>query len=128
MPHLPGKHPAKYKTIDEYIALFPRKMQGVLRKVRNIIREEAPDATEAIAYGIPTFRLHGNLVHFAGYESHLGLYPTSLGITAFKQALGARATGRGTAQFQWDKPIPYDLIRRIVKFRVKENLARSGRK
>ncbi len=118
----------KPKNIDEYIAGFPEKTQEILEKVRAVIQSAAPDAQETISYQIPTFTLHGNLVHFAAYQHHLGFYPASSGIEHFKQQLSAYKSSRGTVQFPLDKPIPYDLIREIVAFRVQENLARAQAK
>jgi uncharacterized protein YdhG (YjbR/CyaY superfamily) len=112
----------QFRTIDEYIAAFPKNVQDILRELRQVIRESAPSAEETISYGIPTFDLHGShLVHFAAYKNHVGFYPTSSGIEAFKKELSPFKTSKGTVQFPLDKPIPFDLVKRIVKFRVKEN-------
>ncbi len=116
------------KDIDEYIAGFPKDVQEILQKIRMTIREEAPDAEEAIKYQIPTFTLNGNLVHFAAFKNHIGFYPTPQGIEEFAEELAPYASGKGSAQFPLDKPIPFDLIRRIVKFRVEKNLAKAGAK
>lgn len=113
------------KTIDEYIADSPEEIQPILSRIREIIRKAAPDARETISYGIPTFTLNGNLVHFAGYKSHIGFYPTPSGIEKFKNELSKYKGAKGSVQFPLDKPIPYGLITRIVKFRVKENLERA---
>ena len=110
------------KTIDEYISQFPDDIQKILEEMRQTIRESAPGAEEAISYRIPTFKLNGNLVHFAAFKSHIGFYPTSSGIDAFKTELSKYNTSRGAVQFPLDRPIPYALVRTIVKFRVKENL------
>ena len=107
-------------TIDEYIAEFPPATQRVLEELRALIRAEAPEATETISYAIPTFDLNGHLVHFAGYARHVGLYPTASGITAFAEELKPYKTGRGSVQFPLGRPLPVDLIRRIVAFRVAE--------
>ncbi len=115
-------------NIDAYITGFPADVQAILQKVRAIIRKAAPDAQEAMKYGIPTFVQNGNLIHFAGFKSHIGLYPTPTGIVAFKQELAAYASSKGAVQFPLDKPIPYALIERITKFRVKESLARAMKK
>jgi uncharacterized protein YdhG (YjbR/CyaY superfamily) len=115
-------------TIDDYIAGFPPDIQDILRKVRAAVRKAAPDAQEAIKYQMPTFVLNGNLVHFAAFKKHLGFYPTPTGVEAFKQELSAYATSKGAVQFPLDQPIPYGLIGRIVKFRVKENLAIAASK
>jgi uncharacterized protein YdhG (YjbR/CyaY superfamily) len=99
------------------------EIQEKLEKVRQTIRETAPEAEEAISYQMPTFKLNGNLVHFAGYEHHIGFYPIPTGMEAFKDELSQYKTGKGSVQFPLDQPLPLDLIRRIVEFRVKENLA-----
>jgi uncharacterized protein YdhG (YjbR/CyaY superfamily) len=113
------------KEIDEYIAGFPEHAQELLKKVRQTIREAAPEAQETIKYRIPTFVLRGNLVHFAAFAKHIGFYPEPSGIEAFKDELAVYQQAKGSVQFPLDKPIPYDLISRIVKFRVNENLARA---
>ena len=113
-----------FKTIDEYISTFPRKVQVVLEELRQAIRKSAPEAEETISYGIPTFDLNGfHLVHFAAYKNHIGFYPTSSGITAFKKELSLFKTSKGTVQFPLNEPIPFDLAKRIVRFRVKENMS-----
>ena len=112
----------QYKNIDQYIESFDAPTQSILSTIRQLIKKIAPQAQETIAYGIPTFKLNGNLVHFAAYQKHIGFYPTSSGITAFKKELSAYKTSKGTVQFPIDKPVPYDLIKRIVAFRVKKNL------
>ncbi len=108
-------------TIDEYISGFPEDVQEILRKIRRIISVAAPDAEEAIKYQIPTFVLGGNLVHFAAFANHIGFYPTPSGIEQFKDALSAYKSAKGSVQFSLDSPIPYNLIKRIVEFRVQEN-------
>jgi uncharacterized protein YdhG (YjbR/CyaY superfamily) len=113
------------KDIDTYISNFPKDIQEILEKIRAIIRETAPDAEETIKYQIPTFTLKGNLVHFAAYKKHIGFYPTPTGIEKFKKELSAYQGAKGSVQFPLDKPIPYDLISKIVTFRVKENLERA---
>jgi uncharacterized protein YdhG (YjbR/CyaY superfamily) len=113
------------KDIDKYIAGFPHDVQETLEKIRETIRKAAPDAEETISYQIPTFTLKGNLVHFAAFKKHIGFYPTSTGIEKFKNELSAYETSKGTVRFPLGKPVPYDLIGRIVKFRVGENLARA---
>ncbi len=115
-------------TIDEYIAEFPRDVQPLLEKVRAAIRKAAPDATEAISYGMPTFKLHGNMIHFAGYNHHIGLYPGSRPIEEFKDELTKYKTSKGTLQLPLDKPIPVGLIGRITKFCVKRNLEKAAAK
>ena len=116
------------QTIDEYIAGFPPDVQEILEQVRQAVRETAPDAEEAIKYRMPTFVLNGNLVHFAAHKNHLGFYPTPTGIERFQKELAAYKVSKGTARFPLDKPIPFDLITEIVKFRVKENLDRAAAK
>ena len=115
----------KFKTIDEYIRDFPPPVQEILEKMREIIHEVAPGAEETISYGMPAFRLKGNLVYFAAFRNHIGFYPTSSGIEAFENELSPYVHAKGSIQFPIDKPIPYDLVRRIVKFRVEENLAKK---
>jgi uncharacterized protein YdhG (YjbR/CyaY superfamily) len=113
------------ETIDEYIAGFPPDVQDILQKIRMTIRRAAPGAEETIRYQMPTFRLEGNLAHFAAFKSHIGLYPTPSGTETFREELSPYETGKGSIRFPLDKPIPYGLITRIVKFRVKENLERA---
>jgi uncharacterized protein YdhG (YjbR/CyaY superfamily) len=114
-------------AIDKYISGFPEEVREILEKVRKTIRDEAPEATETINYGIPTFQLKGNLVHFAGFKNHIGFYPAPSGIEAFKAELSSFKGAKGSVQFPLDKPIPYELIRRIVKFRVQEIKEKSGK-
>ena len=108
-------------SIDAYIANFPEEVQEILEKIRNIIRTAAPEAEETIKYGIPTFTLKGNLVHFAAYKHHIGFYPYPSGVEKFKDELSAYEGAKGSVKFPLDKPIPYDLIAKIVAFRVKRN-------
>ena len=115
-------------TIDEYIAGFPPEVQAILQKIRLTIREAAPDAKETISYQMPTFTLHGNLVHFAAFKNHIGFYPTPTGTEKFQKELAIYKGGKGSVQFPLDQPIPYGLITRIVKFRVKENAAKAAAK
>jgi uncharacterized protein YdhG (YjbR/CyaY superfamily) len=119
---------APAKSIDDYIAGYPPEVQEILQKVRETIREAAPEAEEAIKYRIPTFTLKGNLVHFGAFKKHIGFYPTSTGIEKFQDELSAYESSRGAVQFPLDKPIPLDLVTEIVKFRVKENLERAAAK
>lgn len=116
------------KNIDEYIALFPNDVQEILQKVRETIKKAAPNAEETINYQMPTFTLHGNLVHFAAFKNHIGFYPTPTGIENFKKELSVYEGAKGSVKFPLDKAIPYALIGKIVKFRVKENLARAEAK
>ena len=116
----------QFKTIDEYIEAFPVNVQHILEKMRKTIKQTAPEAVEAISYQMPTFKLNGkNLVHFAAYKNHIGFYPIPSGIEAFKQELSPYKQGKGSVQFPIDKPIPYALVEKIVKYRVKENLERA---
>jgi uncharacterized protein YdhG (YjbR/CyaY superfamily) len=117
-----SKPKKQFKNIDEYIGTFPKKVQVILEKLRQIINESAPKAEEAISYQIPTFKLNGNLVHFAGYKNHIGFYPSPSGIEAFKNELSPYDVAKGSVKFPIDKPIPFDLVRKIVEYRVKENL------
>lgn len=113
-------------TIDEYIGEFPAETQKVLGEVRALISATAPDATETISYAIPTFDLNGrHLVHFAGYAKHVGLYPAPSGLEAFDEELQAYKRGKGSVQFPLGEPLPTDLIRRIVEFRVAETLRKG---
>lgn len=113
---------AKPNTIDEFIATYPAEIQAILQQVRATIKKAAPEAEETINYGIPTFVLNGNLVHFSAFKTHIGFYPTPDGILAFKKELSKYEGAKGSVQFPFDKPMPLALIARIVKFRVKENL------
>ncbi len=113
------------KTIDEYIAGFPDEIQILLEDVRKTIRNAAPEATETITYQMPTFRLNGNLVHFAAFKNHIGLYPAPTGIETFSKELSAYKSGKGSVQFPISEPLPLDLITRIVRFRVGENLKKG---
>lgn len=116
------------KNIDEYIALFPGDVQEILQKMRETIKKAAPNAEETINYQMPTFTLDGNLVHFAAFKNHIGFYPTPTGIENFKKELSLYEGAKGSVKFPLDKPIPYALVGKIVKFRVKENLARAEAK
>lgn len=115
------------KTIDEFIAAYPPATQEKLRKLRDTIRRAAPTATEDIKYGIPTFVLNGNLVHFAGYEHHIGFYPAPSGIIEFKKELAPYESAKGSVKFPIDKPLPLALVAQIVKFRVAENMAKKSK-
>jgi uncharacterized protein YdhG (YjbR/CyaY superfamily) len=108
-------------TIEEYIAAFPPEVREKLMSIRAVIRKAAPDAEEAIRYGIPTFRQNGsNLVHFAAFKNHLSFFPTASGVEAFRNELSFYSLSKGTIQFPLDGPVPYDLVERIVRFRVEE--------
>ena len=115
-------------TIDEYIASFPKDVQEILEKIRKTIHEAAPEADEAISYQMPAFKFHGNLVYFAAFKKHIGFYPIPSGIEKFKAELSIYKQGKGSVQFPLDKPIPYDLVSQIVKFRVEENLRKAAGK
>jgi uncharacterized protein YdhG (YjbR/CyaY superfamily) len=112
----------RFERIDEYIATFPRNVQDILEELRQTIQNSAPDAKETISYQIPTFKLNGNLVHFAAFKNHIGFYPTSSAISEFKKDLSHYEVSKGTVRFPINEPIPFGLIRKIVKYRVKENL------
>jgi uncharacterized protein YdhG (YjbR/CyaY superfamily) len=116
------------QTIDEYIAGFPTDVQEILQKIRMTIHGAAPEAQEKISYQMPTFFLKGNLVHFAGFKEHIGFYPVPSGIEKFKKELSVYKQGKGSVQFPLDQPMPCDLITKIVKFRVKENLEKAAAK
>ncbi len=110
-----------YKNIDEYIASFPDDVQEILKQFRSNIHSIARKATETISYGIPTFKLNGrNLVHFGGFKDHVSFFPTSSPIPVFKKELASYEISKGTIKFPLDKPIPWDLIKKITEFRVKE--------
>lgn len=116
------------KDIDEYIAGFSTDIQAILQKIRETIREAAPAAQEKMSYQMPTFFLDGNLVHFAAFKHHIGFYPTPSGTEKFKKQIARYKAAKGSIQFPLEEPIPYDLISEIVKFRVKENLAKVNAK
>ncbi|HEX7493421.1 MAG TPA: DUF1801 domain-containing protein [Bacteroidales bacterium] len=112
----------KFEDIDSYIASFPEETRKLLQQLRITISKAAPEAKETINYGMPTFTLKGNLVHFAAFKNHIGFYPAPSGIEAFKKELSGYDGAKGSVQFPIVKPIPFDLISKIVEFRVKENL------
>ena len=113
-------------NISEYIAGFPKDTQKILKQIRTTIKKAAPGAEETISYAIPTFKLKGrHLVYFAGYKNHISLYPSPRGNEAFKKELSVYKGGKGTVQFPLDKPLPLNLITRIVKFKIKENLEKA---
>lgn len=117
-----------FLTIDEYISQFSPEIQGKLNTLRMVIKESAPEAEEKISYQMPTFALHGNLVHFAAYKNHIGFYPSSSGIAAFQKELSAYKGAKGSVQFTLEEPIPYELIKKIVLFRVAENVKKAEAK
>lgn len=108
-------------TIDEYISSFPQNVQKILRVIKRSIRETAPEAEEAISYQIPTFKLNGNLVHFAAFKNHIGFYPGSKAINMFKKEIASYKSSKGAIQFPIDKAMPLTLIKKIVRYRVKES-------
>lgn len=112
-------------TVEAYIQEFPEEVQEIMQKIRAIVKEEAPDAQEKISYGMPTFSYKGALVHFAAYKKHIGFYPTPSGITRFEEQIKSYKHAKGSVQFPLSKPIPYDLIRQIVKARVTENQSKE---
>ena len=113
------------KNIDEYIKNFPTDVQKILARVRTTIKKAAPGAEEAMKYGIPTFVLNGNLVHFGAYKEHIGFYPDPKGIKELQKELAPYQAGKGTLKFPLDTPIPYDLITKVVKLRVEQNLKKA---
>lgn len=116
-----NRRAANPTTVDEYIAQCPKNVQPTLKRIRAAILSAAPGATEKISYKMPAFVLNGTLVWFGAHENHIGFYPTGEGISAFESELSAYKTSKGAVQFPLDKPIPYTLIKRIVKFRVAQN-------
>jgi uncharacterized protein YdhG (YjbR/CyaY superfamily) len=116
------------KDIDEYIAGFPTDVREILEKIRTTIKRAAPDAEETIKYGMPTFTLEGNLVYFAAFKKHIGLFPPTKGDAKFKNAASVYEGAKGNLRFPLDAPIPHALIRKVVKLRVKENLERARAK
>ena len=115
------------KDIDEYISRFPADVQAILEQVRTTIRTAAPEAKETISYQMPAFKLHGILVYFAGWKTHIGLYPPVSGGKALEKAVARYSGPKGNLQFPLDEPIPYDLIGRIVRLRVKQDLAKAAK-
>jgi uncharacterized protein YdhG (YjbR/CyaY superfamily) len=125
-----GLDPRKpqFKTIDEYIAAFPEADRMLLEQLRQTIHAAAPDAQEAISYQMPTFKLNGNLVHFAAFKQHIGFYPAPSGIEAFTQDLKPYVQSKGAVRFPKNQPLPLDLVTRIVAFRVEENRNKKAKK
>ena len=115
----------KPNNIDEYIAGFPKDVQKILEQIRTTVKQAAPEAEETISYAMPAFKLQGNLVYFAAFKNHIGFYPTPSGIESFKKELSVYEGAKGSVKFPIDKPLPFDLISEIVKFRVKETLQKS---
>ena len=116
----------KFNSIDEYILQFSPEVQEKLHALRKVIEESAPDAKEKISYQMPTFVLHRNLVHFAAYKNHIGFYPTSSGIEAFKHKISDYKSSKGAVQFPLDQILPYELIGEIIKFRVAEEIKKEA--
>jgi uncharacterized protein YdhG (YjbR/CyaY superfamily) len=119
---------ASFGSIDEYIAAFPEETQKILQEIRATIKTAAPEAVEKISYQMPTFFLNGNLIHFAAFKNHIGLYPTPSGTEAFKAELSVYDNGKGSILFPIDQPMPFKLISEIVRFRVAENQKKAEEK
>lgn len=115
-------------TVDEYIATFPKEVQEKLSAVREVIKAAAPQAEEIISYQMPAFKLKGILVYFAAFRNHIGFYPTGSGIETFQKELAGYKSGKGSVQFPLDKPLPLELIDKVVKFRAAENIKRDKEK
>jgi uncharacterized protein YdhG (YjbR/CyaY superfamily) len=124
MTHRPDRNKGTPMTVDEYIAGFPPDVQADLQRIRETIREVAPEAGEKIAYGIPTFTFHGNLVHYAAFEHHYGLYPGSGPVEQLADELAGYETSKGTIRLPRDRPLPLDLIRKVVRAAVERNTAK----
>ena len=118
----------KPSSIDEYIGVFPNDIQEILEKVRMTIQKAAPDATEKISYSMPAFEQNGTVVYFAAFKNHIGLYALPSGHEAFQEELSKYKSGKGSVQFPLNQPMPFDLITKIVKFRVNENLEKAKKK
>jgi uncharacterized protein YdhG (YjbR/CyaY superfamily) len=118
----------KATKVNEYIAAFPPEVQAVMQQVRAAIKANAPEAEESIAYGMPAYKLNGPLVYFAGYKNHIGFYATPTGHEAFAEELSKYRQGKGSVQFPLDEAMPLELIERIVRFRVQENLAKGKKR
>jgi uncharacterized protein YdhG (YjbR/CyaY superfamily) len=116
-----------FRSVDEYIKTFPKDVQSILEKMRQTVKRAAPGVVEAISYQMPTFKLNGKaLVYFAAFKSHIGFYPIPSGVEAFKKELSPYKKGKGSVQFPMDQPMPYDLVRRIVRFRAKQLLKKKA--
>ena len=118
----------KFKTVDEYFSSFPESIRDILELMRTTIKQEAPNAQEVISYNMPAFKAHGVLVYYAAHQGHIGFYPTSSPIEVFKSELSAYKFSKGAIQFPIDQPMPVDLIRRMVKFRVQQDVEKAGKK
>jgi uncharacterized protein YdhG (YjbR/CyaY superfamily) len=117
-----------HETIDEYIKTFPKDVQSILKELRQVIKAAAPEAEERLSYRMPSFWLNGVLVYFAAFKSHIGFYPTASGIANFKEDLKGYKSAKGSVQFPIEKPLPFKLVSKIVKFKVAENLKKSSKK
>ena len=116
-----------FRSVDEYIKTFPKEVQSILEKMRQTVKTAAPGVVEAISYQMPTFKLNGKaLVYFAAFKSHIGFYPIPSGVEAFKKELSPYKKGKGSVQFPMDQPMPYDLVKRIVRFRAKQLLKKKA--
>ena len=113
------------ESIDEYIGTFPKDIRSKLESIRKAVKEEAPDAKEVISYGMPAFKLNRVLVYFAAQQKHIGFYPTASGISAFEEELSQFKHSKGAVQFPIDEPVPLELVRKVVRFRVKEDMAKT---
>ena len=118
----------KFKTVDEYLSVQPENIRAILQKLRDTIKKSAPQAEELISYNLPAFKLQGMLVYYAAFKEHIGFYPTPSAIEAFKKELSSYKGAKGSVQFPIDKPLPLNLVTKIVKYRVKENLEGSHAK
>jgi uncharacterized protein YdhG (YjbR/CyaY superfamily) len=116
---------SKIKTVDEYLATFPKNIRDILEGLRKAIKKSAPEAEEVISYQMPAFKLKGILLYYAAWKEHIGFYPTSSATVTFKKELSAYEVSKGTVRFPIDQPLPIDLITKIVKFRVQENLEKA---
>lgn len=116
----------KFNTVDEYISTLPSKSKNLMKSLRKAIQQAAPQAEELISYNMPAFRLNGVLVYYAAFDKHIGFYPTPSGIEKFKKELSSFKWAKGSVQFPINRPIPYDLVKKIVKFRVEENLGNTN--
>lgn len=116
------------KSVDEYIVQYPDEVKTLLEQMRITIKNAVPEAVEAISYGMPTFKLEGNLVHFAAHSHHIGFYPAPSGILAFKEELKAYKSAKGSVQFPFDRPLPLDLVKQMCEFRAEENRALAAQK
>jgi len=118
----------KFKTVEEYLSAFPLQTKNILNELRNAIKKAAPKAEELISYNMPAFKFHGMLVYYAAYKDHIGFYPAASGIENFKKEIAAFKNSKGAIQFPIDEPLPLQLVTKIVKFRIKDNLEKEERK